>query len=148
MNWEAVGAIGEIVGAIAVIATLIYLSMQVRQSSKLAKATIHENRAGSSQRISLAFSEVAEILAKLHNEEELTQTENIRIDLISRAMFRDFEAYSYQNKAGLLETSEWNAIQEMWRDIMTIEGVRTRWEEVKGQYSITLHEDIREVLSE
>ena len=30
MNWEAIGAIGEIIGAVAVIATLIYLAVQVR----------------------------------------------------------------------------------------------------------------------
>ena len=31
MNWDAIGAIGETVGAIAVIATLIYLASQIRQ---------------------------------------------------------------------------------------------------------------------
>jgi len=30
MNWEAIGAIGEIVSALAVLATLIYLSVQIR----------------------------------------------------------------------------------------------------------------------
>ena len=33
MNWDALGAIGEIIGAIGVIATLIYLSIQVRSSN-------------------------------------------------------------------------------------------------------------------
>lgn len=33
MNWEAIGAIGEIAGAIGVIATLLYLSVQVRSST-------------------------------------------------------------------------------------------------------------------
>ena len=32
MNWEAISAVGEIVGAIAVVASLIYLAIQVRQS--------------------------------------------------------------------------------------------------------------------
>jgi hypothetical protein len=32
MNWEAIGAIGEILGAIAVLATLIYLAVQVRST--------------------------------------------------------------------------------------------------------------------
>ena len=31
MNWDAIGAIGEIVGAIAVVATLIYFAIQMRQ---------------------------------------------------------------------------------------------------------------------
>ena len=34
MNWEAIGAVGEIVGAAAVIASLIYLASQIRHSSK------------------------------------------------------------------------------------------------------------------
>ncbi len=32
MNWDAIGAIGEILGAIAVLVTLIYLAGQVRQA--------------------------------------------------------------------------------------------------------------------
>lgn len=34
MNWEAIGAIGEILAAIAVVITLIYLAKQIRQNSQ------------------------------------------------------------------------------------------------------------------
>lgn len=34
MNWDAIGAVGEVIGAIAVVATLIYLSLQTRQNTK------------------------------------------------------------------------------------------------------------------
>jgi len=34
MNWEAIGAIGEIMGAAAVVATLVYLAKQIRAQSK------------------------------------------------------------------------------------------------------------------
>jgi hypothetical protein len=33
MNWEAVGAVGEIIGAVAVIVSIIYLALQVRQNT-------------------------------------------------------------------------------------------------------------------
>jgi hypothetical protein len=33
MNWEAVGALGEIVGALAVLVTLVYLATQIRQNT-------------------------------------------------------------------------------------------------------------------
>ena len=36
MNWEAIGAIGEVVGAVAVVATLLYLSTQLRQNTRAA----------------------------------------------------------------------------------------------------------------
>ena len=32
MNWDAVGAIAELLGAIGVIASLVYLATQIRQS--------------------------------------------------------------------------------------------------------------------
>ena len=31
MNWDATGAIGKLIGALAVLATLVYLARQVRQ---------------------------------------------------------------------------------------------------------------------
>jgi hypothetical protein len=34
MNWEAIGAIGEVVGAVVVIITLVYLTIQLRQNTK------------------------------------------------------------------------------------------------------------------
>jgi hypothetical protein len=34
MNWDALGAVGELVGATTVVLTLGYLALQIRQSSK------------------------------------------------------------------------------------------------------------------
>jgi len=34
MNWEAIGAVGEVIGAIAVVATLGYLIIQIRQNTR------------------------------------------------------------------------------------------------------------------
>ena len=38
MNWEAASTIAEIVGAIGVIASLIYLAVQIRQSTRVSRA--------------------------------------------------------------------------------------------------------------
>ena len=34
MNWEGIGAVGEILGAIAVMITLGYLAVQIRQNAR------------------------------------------------------------------------------------------------------------------
>ena len=39
MNWEAIGAVGEILGATAVLITLGYLAVQVRQSTRAMKTS-------------------------------------------------------------------------------------------------------------
>ena len=38
MNWDAIGAVGETVGAVAVLLTLVYLAMQIRQNTKSVQA--------------------------------------------------------------------------------------------------------------
>ena len=30
MNWEAIGALGEMIGAVAVVVSLVYLAVQIR----------------------------------------------------------------------------------------------------------------------
>jgi len=40
MNWEAIGALGEVGGTIAVVATLVLLYRQIKQSSEVTQAQI------------------------------------------------------------------------------------------------------------
>jgi hypothetical protein len=44
MNWEAIGAVGEIVGAVAVVITLAYLAIQVRQNNRMMQRQAHLDR--------------------------------------------------------------------------------------------------------
>ncbi|MCG8504897.1 MAG: hypothetical protein MI755_09845 [Sphingomonadales bacterium] len=43
MNWEAIGAIGETLGAAGVIVTLVYLALQIRLSNRDAEAASFKN---------------------------------------------------------------------------------------------------------
>lgn len=45
MNWDAIGAVAELLGSVAVLATLIYLSVQVKNAKKEFQATIRQNHA-------------------------------------------------------------------------------------------------------
>ena len=35
INWEAIGAVGEVVGALAVVVSIVYLAIQIRQSGRI-----------------------------------------------------------------------------------------------------------------
>ncbi len=50
MNWEAIGAIGEIAGALAVVLTLLYLARQIQESRKATVAQIYQGRADAASR--------------------------------------------------------------------------------------------------
>ncbi len=44
MNWNAVGAIGEILGALAVVATLFYVARQIRENTRVVERQSHRDR--------------------------------------------------------------------------------------------------------
>ena len=45
MDWEAIGAIGEVLGAFAVVATLLYLALQTRKNAQAIDATASRDAA-------------------------------------------------------------------------------------------------------
>jgi len=66
MNWEAIGAVGEVLGALAVFLTLFYLARQVRESNKLAKSSAATEIMNSFGQVNalLVTPSVAEVMAK------------------------------------------------------------------------------------
>jgi hypothetical protein len=63
MNWEALGAIGEIVGAVAVVVTIAYLAVQIRQNTRAVKSSV----------FSELQSEVRQQAFSLANDEDLAR---------------------------------------------------------------------------
>lgn len=56
MNWDALGATGEIVGALAVLLTLVYLATQIKQSNDI-------SRFNASKEIMNQFNEINRLVA-------------------------------------------------------------------------------------
>ena len=84
MNWEAIGAIGEILGAAGVIATLAYLAVQIRQNTKMARAATRQELAGQMQLLAsdlVTVEGIASILQDHFEGKELTPTELLRLGL-------------------------------------------------------------------
>ena len=74
INWDAIGAIGEIVSGIAVIATLVYLSIQVKLARKATMAQIYQARADASSRSNIAAKSMYKA-AQMLQEDRLSRRE-------------------------------------------------------------------------
>ena len=72
MDWNAVGAVGEILGAVAVFLTLLYLATQIKQTNKMAR-----------------FEATREIMAQFNACNHLCATDaTIREVLLKKASYR------------------------------------------------------------
>lgn len=90
MNWEAIGAIGEIIGAGAVVLTLAYLSIQIRQANNMSKiqGTITSYSLASSWRTNLLQnSDLAEALDKANRDQPLSHKERVQLHTLSEELF-------------------------------------------------------------
>ena len=90
MNWEAAGAIGEIIGAVAVVSTLIYLSIQIAGTKKAAESQASQRSMDmySSWRSMLVQNSVfVEVLAKANDNLELSPGEKIQLEAFTDEYF-------------------------------------------------------------
>ena len=65
MNWEAIGAVAEILASVAVLLTLIYISLQVRDAKRMNEYAIHEARTTNIAARIVDNPHLAEIMVKI-----------------------------------------------------------------------------------
>ena len=111
MNWEALGAVGEIVGAIAVVVTLGFLAVQIRQNSRTVKASAAQSVL---QSLSEALRAAAESpdLARVINQgltefDKLDEADNNRFFFWLFAWFRLVEQAHQHYAMGNIEEGTW-----------------------------------------
>lgn len=103
MNWEAIGAIGEILGAIGVIVTLAYLAVQIRQNTKATRASTAQQMTDNWVSINLFIAQNGETAARSLADPELTPAEFHSVLGFWRAMFHQWSNNHYQYTHGVLD---------------------------------------------
>ena len=130
MNWDAVGAIAEALGAVGVIATLLYLASQIRQNNAL--LTSESRQAAMSNDQSLIVSSLAhsDLFQKMSNREELSFTDQYRLSLLFIMNLRSREHEYIQYLNGTLDEQTWKTYQRAILYDFTSKHGRNWWEKV------------------
>lgn len=151
MNWEAIGAVGEILGAAGVIITLAYLAVQIRQNTKVARSTVRQSIAESAQSLSadiISSPDMAEILIRDMNGEELTQVESLRMQGRCYRDMQHWENIFFQMREGLLPQEEWSGFRNNLAALMVIPSYREYWKQESSLYSKSFQREMAIVLEE
>jgi hypothetical protein len=105
MNWEAVGAVSELVGAIAVLVSLLYLANQIRQSTATTRVQTvqHLLTSDTASADSMIAGPLPEVLVKLESGERLTASEVSAYTLYMRGRVTEAWQVFYQRQNGMIE---------------------------------------------
>ena len=132
MNWEAIGAIGEVVGGVAVIATLGYLAVQIRRSTAQAKsdafAKMNEMVQGLSVRLMEDLELTETVLAAGQDWDSLPPEKQFQAHMMNLVEVQAYESYFYMMKHGQLEESTYLSREEHVLRRLGAPGARFWWD--------------------
>ena len=127
MNWEAIGAIGEIIGAIAVVVTLIFLLAQLRQNTRSlgmsTRARVTDTIANTLAVLQDAdFADIATF--GFVSYEDLPPRDRLRFASFILRMLRVWEDAYFQWRQGGYDDGAWASNRAFMLDILSLKGAR------------------------
>jgi hypothetical protein len=133
MNWEALGAIANLLAAIGVIATLIYLSIQIRQNTKAVRSSSIRNLVQSFSTTAQAAVENEYIIPLLlkASSEALTQEERARLHFWFIMTFRRFEGVYFQRDLGIVDAEVIDGFERSHMAILASKSAQQWWADSK-----------------
>jgi hypothetical protein len=136
---QDLGNIGEFVGAVGVIASLVYLATQIRQNTRAVRSSAEQEVLGDmsmSAFIDLISgdSDTASLYELgLADSRDLSRVERLRFSLLLTRFFYGFSRMYNLHRDGNLDPESWEAQKEILRWVIKQPGVKRWWPNARSQ---------------
>ena len=130
MEWDAIGAIGEVVGALAVVISLVYLAVQIRAQNKESRVSgMHEILAAFRDSIGATSNlEFADIFIRGNADfDSLSDAEKYVLIAGLQRILRVWEEAFLQYQAGRLDERIWNVMVKQYSAVMGGQSAANVW---------------------
>jgi hypothetical protein len=162
MNWDAIGAIAETLGAIGVIASLVYLATQIRHSRDQMSQNTQALRAGSYQQLhehihdsvtNAPKADLEMVRLGLQSFKSLSEADAFRFSFWVTGFVLNIEAAHYQYRMNMLDEDRWRLHLSSLRGFLGMPGFSECWRAtLSGGQSMDMSPDfvalVEEILGE
>jgi hypothetical protein len=135
VNWDAVGAISETVGAIVVVVSLVYLAVQIKKNTNLAKSEYHTTSVAGASRFfhwKSANLENAQIFTTgMKDFRALSIKERVILDGVLMDLLLMFRDIQEAHERGLMELDTYNAWLNFLSTTLGMPGGKMWWEQAR-----------------
>ncbi len=137
MNWDAIGAIGNLIAAFAVVISLIYLALQIRsQNSQARLSALHEmSREFRGTTAMFATKNISDIFVRANQDySSISEAESIQLIVLVTNFFRVWENTFLENRDGNLDENVWAALSRDYTQPMGASSFLHIWTLRKQNY--------------
>ena len=118
MNWDAINAVSQLISSIAVVVSVLYLAVQLRSSTRVARVAAMDAAAAALRDVTKPFMENAELARiwriGLENLDALSAEDQARFFHAAHQFLKALETIHYHYVYGLLDSQLWQG----WRVLL------------------------------
>jgi len=151
MNWEVISAVSDAVGAIAVVASVIYLATQIKRQTKESK--LAATRDLSAKRVDgmkslLADEAVAELyLRAIHDYESLKGVDRIRASMLFHIGARNAEQDFIHMGTGHADDPYLESVDSVLSRSLSFPGFRQWWKTTSEGFNKAFQAHVNELMA-
>ncbi len=135
MNWEAIGAIGELVGGLVVILSIFYLARQIKQNTKQTQLASAQaiNSSNDSAFDPIYIPENTQVFARGQlSYSDLSEEEKILFDMLMTRLVASFDTTTFQHKNGAFDTDLYRGLARFMSSFTSSPG-GAEWLETRAE---------------
>lgn len=152
MNWQAIGAIGELLGAVAVVGTLAYLAIQIRQHTRAVHSSTFQATTDALNHINMVIASdpdlVRVICSRPRSLDELTPEDRYRYSYILLSLFRVRETAYYQHLEGTTAQQSWIREEITMRNNLESPAAREWWKTIGYGFAPEFTQYVNDLVAE
>ena len=157
MNWDAIGAIGEILGAAAVVASLFYVALQVRQNTKQSEINTAALDSSAEEAMTFAANDIrlriaeSDVLSTIYasglsDPDSLSDVDLRRFQLVMSSLLQNTWLMLRQRERGI--SNNWHTVETTVARVMRMPGGKWFWENYGHEFEAELQDAIEIMLQD
>ena len=111
MNWQALGTIAEIIGALVLVATVMYLAIQTRQHTLAVQASVRQAMLAEDRELLFKQMDFPFTAFPMYEKRELSDDQLVQLASYLMALMRSRENYWLQYRSGGIDEATWDTFR-------------------------------------
>lgn len=138
MNWSAVNALAQVVAAVGVILTLVYLAMQIRQNTRAIRRSAYQELLNYITNVNLMLTGDRELCVLSIKARaglgELDEADQMRLLVWFGTVFRHYQNAFNLYREGVITFEQWESMSTPLTRHLQTQGGRDMWDVVRSGF--------------